>query len=139
MARLAKTLGYDCLRVSTPCVVDATDYETKVGSPLVITCNRADWDTGATTTIISERVVELLGLIPIGKTKISGINGIPVLTNEYCVDLKFSDDVSIQFVKVAEAPLLTMDMLIGMNVINQGDFHLDFKDGNNLFTFEVKR
>lgn len=137
MAKIETELDYDCLRVYTPCVVDANDYERTSDERTEVLCDKAVWDTGASVTVISERMVERLGLIPVGKTKISGYNGRPVVTNEYRVDLKFSDDVTVNFVNVAEAPLVMMDMLIGMNVINKGDFHLDFRNGKQSFSFEV--
>lgn len=37
----------------------------------------------------------------------------------------------------ASAPLVTMDFMIEMNVINQGDFRLNFRNGKREFTFEV--
>ena len=94
--------------------------------PQTWACDRADWDTGATVSVISERLVGELGLIPIGRTKISGYNGKPMVTNEYRIDLFFPNDIKIPFVKVVEAPLITMDVLIGMNVINQGNLQLNF-------------
>ncbi len=137
MALLVKPLEYDCLRVCTSCVVDAKEYEKFKEAPEYVECTRADWDTGATVTIISESIVKQLGLIPIGKTKISGYNGKPAMTNEYRIDLVFDNGVKVEFVRVAEAPLVTMDLLIGMNVINQGDFRLNFRNGKREFTFEV--
>lgn len=138
MAKIETGLDYDCLRISTPCVIDAKDYECTSDGHAVVLCEKAVWDTGASVTVISERVVEQLELIPVGKTKISGYNGRPVVTNEYRVDLKFSDDVTVNFVNVAEAPLVMMDILIGMNVINKGDFHVDFRNGRQSFSFEVE-
>lgn len=138
MAKFTAPLGYDCLRISTPCKVDATDYEKSSEMPDILQCSRADWDTGATVTVISERVVAELGLIPIGKTKISGYNGKPTITNEYRIDLLFDGDVRINFIKAVEAPLLTMDILVGMNVINQGDFHIDFCNGKKEFSFRIE-
>ena len=137
MAKIEKLLDFDCLRVSTPCIVDAKDYERVPGSPTQVYCDRADWDTGATVSVISERLVEQLGLVPVGKTKISGYNGKPTITNEYRIDLRLSEDVAIDFVNVVEAPLITMDLLIGMNVINQGDFRLNFRKAPKSFTFEI--
>ena len=49
----------------------------------------------------------------------------------------FDNGVKVEFVRVAEAPLVTMDLLIGMNVINQGDFRLNFRNGKREFTFEL--
>lgn len=137
MAKIEKTLGYDCLRISTPCIIDAKDYERVPNSPAQVLCDRADWDTGATVSVISERLVEQLGLVPVGKTKICGYNGKPTITNEYRIDLKLSENVAIDFVNVVEAPLVTMDLLIGMNVINQGDFMLNFRKSPRSFIFEI--
>lgn len=138
MQKFTIPIGYDCLRISTPCMVDATEYEKDKNLPDTLQCNKADWDTGATVTVISERVVAELGLIPIGRTKISGYNGKPTITNEYCVDLLFDGNVKMNFVKVVEAPLVAMDLLIGMNVINQGNFHIDSCNGKQEFSFETE-
>lgn len=137
MAKFSKELEFDCLRVSTECTIDASGYEKFPGRPTIWKCERADWDTGATVTVISERLVAELGLIPIGRTKISGYNGRPKVTNEYRVDLLFPNDVRVPFVKVVEAPLVLMDLLVGMNVINQGHLDINFCDSKREFSFEI--
>lgn len=137
MPKFSKELEYDCLRVSTACTIDATGYEKSDGHPSTWKCDRADWDTGATVTVISERLVAELGLLPIGRTKISGYNGRPKVTNEYRIDLLFPNEIRVPFVKVVEAPLVTMDLLVGMNVINQGHLDIDFSNGKREFSFEI--
>ncbi len=119
------------------CTIDANGYEKSLSRPMTWQCDKADWDTGATVTVISERLVAELGLIPIGRTKISGYNGRPKVTNEYRVDLVFPNDIRVPFVKVVEAPLVTMDLLVGMNVINQGHLDIDFCNGKREFSFEI--
>lgn len=79
------------------------------------------WDTGATGTVISNKVVEKLGLKPIGKSKVFHANGESIV-NVYAINLFLPNQVAFPFVTVTEGVLAGIDLLIGMDVITMGDF-----------------
>ena len=48
-------LEQDALLIRSACRVDATDYEREKDSESpIFLCNKADWDTGASVTVISK-------------------------------------------------------------------------------------
>lgn len=95
------------------------------------------WDTGATNTCISRNVVSALGLIPIGISKIQTPSG-QKYVNEYRLDIKLqNENVLIEnvFVTDSEIGAQGIDVLIGMNIINLGDFSVSNCDEKTVFSF----
>jgi predicted aspartyl protease len=80
------------------------------------------WDTGASGTAISKKVADALGLISTKVTKVYHAQG-ETLANVYLVSLGFPDS-SLRFkeLSVNEAVVYGADVLVGMDVISQGDF-----------------
>ncbi len=98
---------------------------------------RALWDTGASASSINKRIVEDLGLIPMGKKTISTANGI-VPVNTYLVDIGLPNGVMITNVIVSCADLgPDIDVLIGMDIIQHGDFAITHKNQNTTFSFRT--
>lgn len=99
----------------------------------------AQWDTGATNTCISMRVVRDLNLVPIGKVNIQTPSG-SATRNEYRVDIKLqNENVYIENVYVIDSEIEQqgIDILIGMNIINLGDFSVSNYQGKTVFTFRT--
>ena len=87
-------------------------------------CN-AIWDTGATSSMITRRIAQKLNLHSIGKVRIAGVHG-AVNTNIYTVDIRFGNGFTIPNVTVSEADDGGgFDVLIGMDIINQGRLLID--------------
>jgi hypothetical protein len=95
---------------------------------------RALWDTGASGTVISQRIVTACGLQPIGMTKTYGVGG-EHITDEYLVNIGLPNKIGISGVKVIRGELVGFDALIGMNIITLGDFALTNHNGKTVFTF----
>ena len=74
------------------------------------------WDTGASCTSISKKVIKELGLKPTGKHKVNTASE-EILTNEYNINLTIP--------KCVEATGLT------------GDFSITNRDGHTAFSFRV--
>ena len=96
----------------------------------------AVWDTGATNTVISPEVVEALGLKPTGKSSISAYGGI-VETCTYKIDLCFENGYKIENLEVMSGDYSDYDVLIGMDVITQGDFFISTIEGKTSFSFRM--
>ena len=97
------------------------------------------WDTGATGSVITESLARELGLIEIQKTFVQGVHGrkeVPV----YRANIALNKDLSIQSL-VTECSELSGDgsvgVLIGMNVIGNGDFAISNFQGRTTFTFQI--
>lgn len=134
MSRFKYQLPYCSNRIITPCVVDVSKYVHK--NEDILECKRALWDTGATVTVVSEILVNQLGLIPTGVKKVAGYDGKPVLRNVYKVDIMIDADMRFS-VNAIEAPLITTDILIGMDIIVQGDFCLERRNDDQILRFEI--
>lgn len=96
------------------------------------------WDTGATTTCISENVAQSLKLIPIGKTSIQTPSGQKVV-NTYMVDVALPNGVIVQNVLVCDSDIGTqgIDLLIGMNIINLGEFCVSTYEKKTTFSLII--
>src|SRR5829696_9674212 len=62
----------------------------------------AIWDTGASSTVITQNVVNQLGLKPTGMTNVSTANGM-ALQNTYIVDVGLPNQVKVGDVTVTGA------------------------------------
>ena len=97
---------------------------------------RALWDTGADTTIISSRIVKELNLKPYKSGGISGIGG-DTGSNVYLVHVLVPTGDFVSYVEVMESDFQDIDILIGMDVITFGDFLITNKDGKTTFQFRT--
>lgn len=94
------------------------------------------WDTGASGTVISSKVVEKLGLKPISKSKVFHANGESVV-NVYAVNIFLLNSVGFQFIQVTEGVLAGIDVLLGMDIITMGDFSITNANGKTMFSFRI--
>jgi predicted aspartyl protease len=95
---------------------------------------QAVWDTGATGSVISQRVVDQCRLEPIGLTDVITTAGMH-RCQVYLVNIFLPNSVDFPNVPVTKAIAGNTDVLIGMDLINKGDFALTHKDGNTVFSF----
>ena len=97
---------------------------------------RAMWDTGADTTIISSRIVKELNLQPYKQGGIAGIGG-ATGSNVYLVHVLVPTGDFVTYVEVMESDFEDIDVLIGMDVIVFGDFVLTNADNKTTFQFRT--
>ena len=98
---------------------------------------RALWDTGAECTVITPEISNALDLIPIGNARIAGVNNIsPAEIVKATVILP--NNIRIPDMKIWVCNLIpNTDILIGMDIIDQGDFAISNAGGKTLFTFAI--
>lgn len=94
------------------------------------------WDTGASGTMISAKIVAELGLVPTGKVKVFTASGANIV-NTYFVNIFLPNQVAFSTIKVTEGVLNGADMLIGMDIITQGDFSISHFENKTCFSFRV--
>ena len=97
---------------------------------------RALWDTGATSSAIAPAVVEQLGLAPIGMVSVTHADG-QTNAEVYLIGLWLPNEVTFCNIRVTKLSLAETDILIGMDVINQGDFAVTNVEGRTVFTYRV--
>lgn len=102
----------------------------------VYTSKKALWDTGATNTLISSKVVRELELKPYGKSGFSSANGV-VDTNLYEIHLGIPSAGVVCNVLALEKDDEDYEVVIGMDVISQGDFAFSNHDGHSTFSFRL--
>lgn len=102
----------------------------------VYTSQNAMWDTGATNTLISPKIIKALGLKPFGKSGISSANGI-IETNTYLIHVGIPTGSIITNILALEDDNEDYEVVIGMDIISQGDFAFSNKDGHSTFSFRI--
>ena len=98
------------------------------------------WDTGATFSSISKELAEKLQLLPKGIYQIHSAND-SKFSNGYDICLVINKDANYVFDLVVTVNdnlhNMGIDMLIGMDVIRQGDFAISTYNGETCFSFRV--
>ena len=97
----------------------------------------AVWDTGATNSMITQAVVDTCGLVPISTTTIAHALGTTSDVEVYLVNIGLPNKVGVPGLRVAKAVLSQGDVLIGMDIINQGDFAVTNVGGSTKFSFRI--
>ena len=132
MGAYSKTYDDIIDAVISPCDI----FPVANGKP--VHTENALWDTGSMCTFLSARIIQEMQLQPYGKDGVSGIGGI-VETDTYLVHLRLpSGDVITNF-EVMANDYDDYDMIIGMDVIMHGDFHIDNSSGRSIFTFQIPK
>jgi predicted aspartyl protease len=114
-------------------------YDPNSGLPIPKTMSyKGIWDSGATGTAITLKVVDGLNLSPTGKTSVSTANGIATNVNTYLVNIGLPNDFWIIGITATLATLSAdTDLLIGMDIISLGDFAVTNNNGKTRMTFRI--
>lgn len=94
------------------------------------------WDTGATASVISLEVATRLELLSEGTAKVFHAQGSKHVPKHF-VNLGLPNKVQVRGVKVLEGILKGCDALIGMDIINLGDFAVTNRDGVTMLSFQM--
>lgn len=95
------------------------------------------WDTGASNSCITQRIVKDLDLVPIGKKTMRTANG-EVVVDTYIVDFGLPNGLTVKGVQVSCCDLGDdVDVLIGMDVIMNGDFAITNTNQKTTFSFRI--
>lgn len=109
----------------------------QTASPLKYKKYNGIWDTGATSCVITEKVINELRLIPITFANVRHANGVtrsPVFPMNLCLPSNVCF-INIRATRGILPP--NVDVLIGMDIITYGDFALTNKNGKTQFSFRV--
>lgn len=118
------------------CVVCRAFNPTVPNRPLGRQYN-AIWDTGATNSVITNKVAKELGLVPIGFTEVNHAEGVSHNVPVYLVNIELPNQVGFPMMRVTEGILGDVDVLIGMDIIQSGDFKIENGGGKTAFTYSV--
>ena len=117
-------------RIITPINIFNTFVETQKQST-----ESALWDTGATISAITPKLVNDLGFVPAGTMAISGITG--ALDVEFILaTIQLPDGILRQNIKMAVCDFSqNINIILGMDIITLGDFELLHGNNNTVFSF----
>lgn len=99
----------------------------------------AVWDTGATNSSISGKIVDALGLPTLGVIPVRTANGTNE-TTEHMIDIGLPNKLVVPNLLVSKGNFgadANYDVLIGMDVITRGDFAVSNFNGKTAFTFRI--
>ena len=105
----------------------------------------AIWDTGATHSAITKKVVYDLKLQPTGVRETKHAGG-KSSNNTYLVNITLPNKVMVPHVRVTEVQLIPDDnvsddkqpqLLIGMDIMGLGDFAVTNANGKTAFSFRI--
>lgn len=138
MTQQSFTVEFDKIvpQLITDCgVCRAYNPATKEEKPEAFTF-KALWDTGATCTTISKNIVNTLGLDPVGFCDVSHAGG-DGIARLYILNIILPNGLISRPMRVIDGVLGDFDILIGMDVITQGDFAVTHSNGKTTFSFHV--
>lgn len=116
-------------------VVQSTGSQ--ISRPIDAKQYKALWDTGATGSVITHKVVDECGLKPIGRANIHHAQGTSTAL-VYLVSIYLPNQVCFPSLRVTEGDLAgDIEALIGMDIIGQGDFAVSNMGGKTTFTFRM--
>jgi hypothetical protein len=95
------------------------------------------WDTGSTSSAIRNDVAIKFGLPVIGPVESSGVNG-KFRTNLYLASLVLPNNIPVPEISLLGCNVnASFSIIIGMDIISQGDFLTSQNAGTLLFSFQI--
>jgi hypothetical protein len=93
------------------------------------------YDTGATHSSVSPKVVADLGLASVGAQNV-GVGGGTLTTTAHLVNIELPNKVMFPMMRLAKIALHEgIDALIGMDILGVGDFAVTHHNGKTTFSF----
>ena len=89
------------------------------------------------TSMVTERVVDDLGLPVEGYINVLHVGGIEERVPQFCINLAVFADLHFPGVEVVSGKLAGCDVIVGMDIINRGDFAVSNKNGATAFSFRI--
>lgn len=118
------------------CLVSEAFDPRSGGTPPTSTEFDALWDTGATNSVITQQVIDKCNLSPTGMVTVHAANG-SYTAETYLVNIALPNGVTFSGLRVTKGDVSGTDMLIGMDVISQGDLAVTNHGGVTKFSFRM--
>jgi len=94
------------------------------------------WDTGCDITIINDRFVDIFNLQSVGSGKLDTISDEKIPSKIYKINLILPNNIELKDVEAIAGNPKNCDVLIGMDIISQGDFVISNYNGKTTFIFQ---
>jgi len=96
----------------------------------------AIWDTGATTSLVNDKIVKSLQLKEIGIAQVKHVAGATAFPIHLAA-IEIEGGMKITEHRLVSFPSIhAFDMIIGMDIIALGKFCIENKNGNTVFSFK---
>lgn len=95
------------------------------------------WDTGAMQSLVTQRVVDDLGLNAESYTKVFHVGGAASNVPRYFINLVVLTDIHFPNLQVVHGRFPGTDVIIGMDIINRGDFAVSNRNDATSFSFRI--
>jgi predicted aspartyl protease len=116
---------------------NAEIYNIAAGTSMNGNTVTALWDTGAMVSAITPSIAKGMNLIPINRVKVNGVNN-SSLADVVKISIGLPNQFILKEINVLVCNLVSgVDMLIGMDIIQLGDFSISNGDGKTLFSFAM--
>ncbi|MCF0178968.1 MAG: retroviral-like aspartic protease [Bacteroidales bacterium] len=120
--------------ISPVAVCEAVELNENMDIPKVYRTMNCMWDTGSTNTLITQDIVDELGLEPYGRAVVSD-NSMVEECDTYLVHIGLPTGNTVLNLEVLLTNSKDYDVVIGMDVITMGDFVLTNANGKSVFSF----
>lgn len=98
---------------------------------------KAIWDTGATNSVITPKVFNDLNLTILEEVNVSGVNSLNHMAYLVSAGLFLPNKIGIKEVRFTVDEIAGTDVLIGMDIISQGDFSVSHGHNHTEFSFAM--
>lgn len=122
--------------LATECGISPAWQPTQGGSAPSHETFDAIWDTGATNSVITQGVVDKCGLAATGIAQVHGVHGTKQVET-YLVNIRLPNSVIFTNVRVTRGEIPSADVLVGMDIINSGDFSVTNSNGITKFSYRT--
>lgn len=137
MGTYTKVHEYRADAIVTPIAIcEAITFVEGKKLPQIFHSQKAIWDTGATNTLISQRVVEYLNLTPYNKVLVSDNKGV-AKSDTYLVHVILPTKDMVSNIEAILTDNEDYDVLVGMDIISLGDFVISNKEDKSEFSFTI--
>jgi len=124
---------YPCIPAELLSEIKIFPFPTQINSEGIVT--RAIWDTGATHSSVSPKVVQDLGLKTIDTIIVHGINDSKKYSDVVIATIKITDAITLTSKRFSVNKIPGADVLIGMDIIMTGDFAISNGMGKTRLSF----
>ena len=99
----------------------------------------AIWDTGATNSVITEKIVQDLNLNHSGFSEVMTADGKIRERPFYYVSMFLPNNVTVELIRATSAPNIGpyADILVGMDIVSIGDLAISNYQGKTVFSFRA--
>lgn len=118
-------------RILVPCIIDKVGTGTSTNTEV-----KALWDTGATTTCISESLAQKLGLMADDIDELTMADSSTHISNVYSVQITMGK-FTLPYIRVCDLPMGNSghDVIIGMDFMSKGDLSITNYNGSTMLSF----